>query len=1381
MNKTVLVVGLLAVLVMAVILFYPNAEDAQEQYNLTEQGYIKVIPNPAEQISFNGTPLIDHTYFNKSLNKCAGSNAGKSIEVYNCEAHDFDMKDIEYYVNISSAQDANLSILAVFEGELLSSSVDALVNESYQYNEEVTANAWVSNYLVDNVLGYSTIGTPDIRCQFGNLNNTQMYLVNRSVNGNFSSSYYCFTNRTVVNSTAFRISGNYDSVSTVQKTGYRNKWVKISDSFTRLGKGLLNDNYTYFKSDERHFDAGKSIMLKVKFTPANASNRLKWHLFLSNADKTLIDNIKTYDYVYFDPWASSNYTYRELYYVNFTHTGTVTNGSYMMRVTYRTGMQVDFKDVILVNDSGYQYADWEYNNVCVNSTYCDYFFNYPPSATSATRTQFYVYWGDASAVRASSIDKTFKLGDDFTTALDTSKWQSANIALYSTSGGELVMNGTTNTGQPLQSIIQFSGGYMTEARAKATTTGFDLYCDYTMTSTGYKGSEISEIKDTSGQTRAWVNGGSNSGGNSVQNVYYRLEGKIVNATYAVTNVSSDARVQNVTKADVPSGDNGKVGFLPYGAGTAYKADWIYVRPYVSTEPIVTASGVVEQLVTTPVITWKAQVPADISSTNVLSQKVNISYTFTFPNSQDDPSTFGLGYKVNSSNGECVSYLNGQQYQCGWTNISSLYNVSTDYYFVIEDNKIYPATYNFEESYMEFATKQNLTLTNTNQAVLVNLLNVSNTTRYGFLEFYAENETSTTNQLTVFYCNNSYSTGDFTTSGNCMQLGTILSTTPYNHTHFQNRSKHYVIPFAVNTTDGKIGTVKVTSNSDFILRGAVGAGQWNVKYITNVSRAGNTRQTSNAGTTFTSVNGTADLHVHQYTGTEALNYYAFGYNLTGSYFNSSVQRDLIDLGGLPPSQVAFLSPINDTYTDTVQINYTSAISPNGYNITNYYLNLTNSDGSFNSTIRDNVMNLTYTYNTSTLQQGYYRIRVTAKDQNNLTTDSHSRMFFIDRTAPTVNATSPLNGTNLTTPIQQFYAFAEDNDRLKNATLYIWNATAMKYNVTGAVTGNSTLINLNASLPDGNYKYFFKVYDYAGNYSYSQNVSFGIDLPPTQGNLTLVVTQYPYVDLNVNYDINVGFIVNGSLYTAEPVIMNITAPSGTITSTTLTPNGLTGFYEATFLFSEKGNYAFTIYELASKITAQPISGTFLVREPFYVTFKGYEDKNTSRYINRYAYITAEAGDPALKTNIGNTFNKYLFPFTRELGDTPAFHAQYDSGEATLKLWDAGDYNIRIIDGQVAFEGVYSVPNIQKSYGVDTFIGTVGLNGTNSTYEFYITDKDLHPYTSLINIVLVILLGLFAVLFFVLLFMFPNQPILPLILCVGGAIILIILRVALWLWWQ
>ncbi len=392
----------------------------------------------------------------------------------------------------------------------------------------------------------------------------------------------------------------------------------------------------------------------------------------------------------------------------------------------------------------------------------------------------------------------------------------------------------------------------------------------------------------------------------------------------------------------------------------------------------------------PSVIFNSQSPADLSSYNIFGISLDITYNITDVLGID-PNSPRLYHELNASYGTCLGIANGTNVYCGYQETKATSNVSSLWLFKLYDNEVYPAIYNWpDERALEVSAKSFVTLSTPNTQLLIELLNISSNKTYGMYEIYV-NRTSGTSGLNIYYCNSSYDLqGNPAVQANCANFGTISPTATYNHTHGPN-SFHFVIPFSMNTTTGTINNVKITPKSYFILRPSTASGSWRVYYITNLTRA-NATMSRTFPAAFSNFVGTVDSHMHQYDGTEELCYYACANNTVNVNNCSTVRCDLIDLGGLPPVPPFVYNPIAGTYSGNIAINYTAAVSPNNYSISFYNITLVDASYNFVQTIvSNNSLNLGYLWNSATVPDGSYFIRVEACDNLGQCSFGYSELF------------------------------------------------------------------------------------------------------------------------------------------------------------------------------------------------------------------------------------------------------------------------------------------------------------------------------------------------------------------------------------------------------
>jgi len=401
----------------------------------------------------------------------------------------------------------------------------------------------------------------------------------------------------------------------------------------------------------------------------------------------------------------------------------------------------------------------------------------------------------------------------------------------------------------------------------------------------------------------------------------------------------------------------------------------------------------------PTITFLSQFPADMDSLNAeMNNDVNITYNIT-DSIGINASTVFIYDKSNSTLEDTAYYINGTAisgYQAhNGTNVSSTWE------FSIPHHHIYPASYNIDSDIME-TTPHNSGIINSTRKVKVTFFNISNTRQYNFLEVMA-NTSSLTNSLKFYYCNSSYTTGSvLITSPNCFDFYTLEPTATYNHSHSAYQS-HQLIPIAINTTSGNIGTVKVTPTSQIIMR--VIDGNWTYYSIPNISRTDTTQISTDLGVSWQNELSTVDIHFHQFSGADSFYSYVCANNTLNAQTCSAVRQDLFQLAGLPPIAPSIYNPLLGNYSGNINIMHYPSLSPNNYAISYYNISLLNSDETFNKTIiENNSLNLSYSWNSLEVANGSYIIRVEACDVNGFCSFGISEIFTINNAPDTCTYTS-----------------------------------------------------------------------------------------------------------------------------------------------------------------------------------------------------------------------------------------------------------------------------------------------------------------------------------------------------------------------------------------
>ena len=223
----------------------------------------------------------------------------------------------------------------------------------------------------------------------------------------------------------------------------------------------------------------------------------------------------------------------------------------------------------------------------------------------------------------------------------------------------------------------------------------------------------------------------------------------------------------------------------------------------------------------------------------------------------------------------------------------------------------------------------------------------------------------------------------------------------------------------------------------------------------------------------------------------------------------------------------------------------------------------------------------------------------------------------------------------------------------------------------------------------------------------------------------------------------------------------------------------YYALTLNFTSTEDFPFSIYGNSSYPN---FTGTFLVRHPFYIKFCGFENKGKNKYVNDFAYLTAEF--TTYKQYYDSNLELFFSPFTMNIlggGTTstiPVFHSSYSDGCGTLKLYEPNkEYAIRLLDGEIIFKTTFSIPNITKSYGTNSYIGKYFFDGIDISYNLMFSNKDINQYGWLFNWTAIICIVLALATSIIMLFMFPQYPIISIAfftIVMGGTIIL---RVIIW----
>jgi hypothetical protein len=201
----------------------------------------------------------------------------------------------------------------------------------------------------------------------------------------------------------------------------------------------------------------------------------------------------------------------------------------------------------------------------------------------------------------------------------------------------------------------------------------------------------------------------------------------------------------------------------------------------------------------------------------------------------------------------------------------------------------------------------------------------------------------------------------------------------------------------------------------------------------------------------------------------------------------------------PSAPVIIVPVNTTYDNQIDISYTASISPNGDAINYYAIDLLNGDNTFNSTISaNNSVNLLFTFNTTNLTDGAYKINISVFDINGLKNMSVSDLFSIHHIAPHIpptysNFTNNATSVTMVGDIVQYNITFYDNIQLLNYTFYVDGINYSNALING--TAQNVLINylVGTFSPGDSVCSYFIVYDTDANSNTTENSCFTIYAP------------------------------------------------------------------------------------------------------------------------------------------------------------------------------------------------------------------------------------------------------------------------------------------------
>lgn len=369
----------------------------------------------------------------------------------------------------------------------------------------------------------------------------------------------------------------------------------------------------------------------------------------------------------------------------------------------------------------------------------------------------------------------------------------------------------------------------------------------------------------------------------------------------------------------------------------------------------------------------------------------------------------------------------------------------------------------------------------NRATKIALHNITNTINTTFI-FMADidNQSATVADLIFYSCNSSYTTGDFTTSPYCALVGAV-SPTATRDVNF-----NYLIGALTTDENGTFGGVVHTET------------MYGMSYCPSCTNTNNAWQTFSTngydGHSSTSVNGGSgwtDLSGEEF------NVILHVIDNTQIEFNLTIDDDLgneltvlqSDAYGVLPNRAPFGDITTDNVTGclasyydihdiiekgTICVNVTAS-DPNADDM-NVSIYLLNNDSTANSTLLTDYAVEGYgivchQWDTTTVDDGDYRLNVTAYDGSLTGYDESAGYIRIDNTIPILTITSPTNYTNTTTSINITGSVTE---------LYLKNCTTNTTEYSTTINSNSSFtFEYQSALTEKEYHVLVSCYDEAEN--------------------------------------------------------------------------------------------------------------------------------------------------------------------------------------------------------------------------------------------------------------------------------------------------------------
>lgn len=350
--------------------------------------------------------------------------------------------------------------------------------------------------------------------------------------------------------------------------------------------------------------------------------------------------------------------------------------------------------------------------------------------------------------------------------------------------------------------------------------------------------------------------------------------------------------------------------------------------------------------TPPTVSFKEQIPSNVVMGNLFGNTLNITYNITDNVDVNNNSVY-INYTVNYTdvlpNGYLInSYTNGTP-DLGMKQKKPYRNITSNYSFLLSDNDLFFALYNYNETHLEEQQEYFYDCGKTQCIYYNQFYNFSNVNHNNFLELNLRHTGINPQSFSIGLCNEKSLTP--LTSSNCTLIYQDI-TIPLNHSHQQGKANHSVLSFTFSGSNNRINGLWINNTIyPYVLTNNLPTKRWEIAYIRNESRANANMVVNNATTGYFDLNYTWNMHIHQ--NATYFNYYACASDLVGNFNCSETRKISIsqDANLIPDSPIiinpnitntSFTNPINNiTYIDWI-----IGLSPNGRSINNCSLDLIN---------------------------------------------------------------------------------------------------------------------------------------------------------------------------------------------------------------------------------------------------------------------------------------------------------------------------------------------------------------------------------------------------------------------------------------------------------